>query len=79
MSNGILLERVRSKCSLILITIHLFTRITITYVILIFIRATIHIRRVRVLHHRHRLGLEEKEDEGSARNADEKRYYAEVF
>lgn len=79
MSNGILLERVRSERTLILVTVHLFTRITITYVILIFIRATVHIGRVGVFHHRHRLRLEEEEDEGSTGNADKKRYYAEVF
>lgn len=79
MSNGILLERVRSERTLILVTVHLFTRITITYIIFIFIRATVHIGRVGVFHHRNRLRLEEEEDEGSTGNADKKRYYAEVF
>lgn len=73
------LQRIRSERGLILITTRLFTRITITYIIFIFIRATIHIGRVRILHHHHRLRLEEEQNEGSAGNADEKRYYAEVF
>jgi hypothetical protein len=34
---------------------------------------------VRILHHHHRLRLEEEQNEGSTGNADEKRYYTEVF
>ena len=79
MSNGILLERIRSERTFILVTVHFFTRITITYIIFIFIRATVHIGRVGILHHHDRLGLEKEENEGSTGNADKKRYYAEVF
>jgi hypothetical protein len=74
-----LLNRVRFESPLIIITIYFLARITITHIVLIFIRATINICRVRILHHRNGLRLEEEQNKRSTHNTDKKGYDTKMF